>query len=144
MQLRQRRCALGIKNPGLPPFDLTVEHLEHGVSKLGNRVFGRVFHALGLLERWGSGVPRMIDACSDGGLAPPRFEKLAARFRVTIDTARVSRRSLDETDQAIIDELSDGKSKLTSETAAVIGLTPRATRTRVARLVGSSLLREVG
>ena len=33
---------------------------------------------------------------------------------------------------------------MTSEIAKVIGLTPRATRTRLVRLVGSSLLREVG
>lgn len=40
--------------------------------------------------------------------------------------------------------LSDGAGGLTSEIAAVIGLTPRATRTRLARLVGRGSLREVG
>jgi hypothetical protein len=39
---------------------------------------------------------------------PPRFEELATRFRVTNHTARVSLPSLDETDQAIVDVLSDG------------------------------------
>jgi len=33
---------------------------------------------------------------------------------------------------------------LASEIAAVIGLTSRATRTRLARLVGNGLVREVG
>jgi len=40
--------------------------------------------------------------------------------------------------------LAGRKGLLTSEIAGMIGLTPRATRTRLARLVGSGLIREVG
>jgi predicted HTH transcriptional regulator len=135
---------LEIENPGLLPFGLTVADLEHGISKLRNRVIGRAFHALGLIEQWGSGVQRMTAACRDAGLADPQFEEIATRFRVTIFTTAVGRPTLDDTDQTIVNGLSDGKGKLTSEIAAGIGLTPRATRTRLARLVGTGLVREVG
>ena len=135
---------LEVENPGLLPFGLTVEDLEHGVSKLRNRVIGRVFHALGLVEQWGSGIQRMMAACRAAGLAPPRFEEIATRFRVTIFTESITRPVVDGTDQAILDTLSDGKGRLTSEIAEVIGLTPRATRTRLARLVGNGVLRAVG
>jgi len=135
---------LEVENPGLLPFGLTVEDLPRGVSKLRNRVIGRVFHALGLIEQWGSGIQRMTAACHDAGLAAPVFEELATRFRVTIATARVGRPLLDETDQAIVASLATGKGLLTSEIAAAIGLTPRATRTRLARLVGRGLVREIG
>jgi predicted HTH transcriptional regulator len=135
---------LEIENPGLLPFGLTVDDLHHGISKLRNRVIGRVFHALGLIEQWGSGVQRMTGACREAGLAPPRFEEIATRFRVTIFTERVARPSLDETDQAIIAALAGSNGLLTSEIAKAIGLTPRATRTRLARLAGSGLVREVG
>lgn len=33
--------------------------LKRGISKLRNRVIGRVFHALGLIAQWGSGVQWM-------------------------------------------------------------------------------------
>jgi ATP-dependent DNA helicase RecG len=135
---------LEIENPGLLPFGLTVEDLPQGVSKLRNRVVGRVFHALGLIEQWGSGVQRMTGACHELGLAAPRFEEIALRFRVTFSTERVGRATLDETDQAIMDALKATKGLLTSELAEVIRLTPRATRTRLARLVGAGLVREVG
>ena len=115
-----------------------------GVSKLRNRVIGRVFHALGLIEQWGSGIQRMTAACHDAGLAAPFFEELATRFRVTIATARVGRPVLDQTDQAILASLTGGEGRLTSEIAGAIGLTPRATRTRLARLVGRGLVREIG
>jgi ATP-dependent DNA helicase RecG len=135
---------LEIENPGLLPFGLTVEDLPRGISKLRNRVIGRVFHGLGLIEQWGSGVQRMIGACREAGLADPRLEEIATRFRVTIFAEPFARPSLDDTDQAIVDALSEGEGRLTSEIAHVIGLTPRATRTRLARLVGSGLLRDVG
>lgn len=135
---------LEIENPGLLPFGVTVDDLERGISKLRNRVIGRVFHALGLIEQWGSGVQRMTAACREAGLAAPRFEEIATRFRVTISSEQIHLPVLDETDRAIVDALSDGIGRSTSETAAVIGLTSRATRTRLARLVGSGIVREVG
>jgi ATP-dependent DNA helicase RecG len=135
---------LEVENPGLLPFGLTVDDLPRGVSKLRNRVIGRVFHALGLIEQWGSGIQRMTAACRDAGLAAPVFEELATRFRVTIGTARAGRPVLDETDQAILASLAGGKGLATSAIAAAIDLTPRATRTRLARMVGRGLVREIG
>lgn len=135
---------LEIENPGLLPFGLTVEDLPHGVSKLRNRVIGRVFNALGLIEQWGSGIQRMTSACRDAGLALPSFEEIGMRFRVTLWTEPVGSPALEETDKVIVDALAKVNGLLTSEVAAVIGLTPRATRTRLARLVARGLVREVG
>ena len=135
---------LEIENPGLLPFGLTLEDLPHGVSKLRNRVIGRVFHALGLVEQWGSGIQRMAAACRDAGLAAPVFEEIATRFRLTIATARIGRPALQATDEAILARLAAANGLITSDVAKTIGLTPRATRTRLARLVGRGLVREVG
>ena len=44
----------------------------------------------------------------------------------------------------IVEALAGDRGLLTSQIARAIGLTPRATRTRLARLVGTGLLREVG
>jgi len=135
---------LEIENPGLLPFGLTVEDLLRGISKLRNRVVGRVFHALGLVEHWGSGIQRMIAACKDGGLPDPLFEEIGTRFRVTISTMGVRPAVLDDTEQGILAVLEDGEGHLTSEIAKSIGLTSRATRTRLAKLVERGLVREIG
>lgn len=132
-----------VENPGLLPFGLTVEDLHRGVSKLRNRVIGRVFHSVGLTEQWGSGVQRMTSACIEAGLAPPVLEEVGTRFRVTLHTTRVATPSLDAKDQAILDALTnDGMS--TNAIAEVIGLSSRATRTRLAKLVGRGVVSEVG
>jgi predicted HTH transcriptional regulator len=135
---------LEIENPGLLPFGLTIEDISQGVSKLRNRVIGRVFHALGLIEQWGSGIQRMSAACREAGLEAPVFEELATRFRVTIRTTPGRRFTRDETDETILALVSSSAGLLTSEIADAIKLTTRATRTRLARLVGRGLLREVG
>ena len=135
---------LEVENPGLLPFGLTIADLPLGVSKLRNRVIGRVFHELGLVEQWGSGIQRMIAACRDAGLAPPALEEIGIRFRVTIRTERVGTVDLDPTDRAIVALVGAPEGLATREIASGIGLTPRATRTRLAALVARGLVREIG
>ena len=133
-----------VENPGLLPFGLTLEDVQRGVSRLRNRVIGRVFHELGLIEQWGSGIQRMAAACRAAGLAPPVLEEIGNRFRVTLHMARHGPPVVDATDQGILDALASDTGQSTQAIASRIGLTPRATRTRLARLVERGLVREIG
>ncbi len=135
---------LEVENPGLLPFGMLIEDLPRGVSKLRNRVIGRVFNTLGLIEQWGSGVQRMTAACHEAGLRPPLFEEISTRFRVTLFTLKVGIVVLDPKDLAIMTALRDPKGLLTSELAKSIGLSTRATRTRLSRLVDKGHVRELG
>ena len=135
---------LEVENPGLLPFGLTVADLPLGVSKLRNRVIGRILHELGLVEQWGSGVQRMIAACRDAGLATPIFEEIGIRFRVTLRTAPVQSAALDQINRAIVTLVRAPEGLATRQIADKIGLTARATRTRLAALVDLGLVREIG
>jgi predicted HTH transcriptional regulator len=135
---------LEVEYPGLLPFGLTVEDLQHGISKLRNRVLGRVFHALGLIEHWGSGIQRMTTACREAGLDAPLLEEIGTHFRVSLYTARKHPPRVDQVEQAILDALSAGKGLSTQQVAAKIKLSPRATRTRLLSLVTRGLVAEVG
>ena len=59
-------------------------------------------------------------SCREAGLPDPRLEEIATRFRATTFTTQINRPKLDDIDQAIVDGLSAGEGKLTSELAAVI------------------------
>ena len=135
---------LEVENPGLLPFGLTLEDLPRGVSKLRNRVVGRVFHELGLVEQWGSGAQRMITACREAGTPPPMWEEVGARLRVTLQTGMAVQVEVDDTERAILDVIDDRDGSGTSEIARAIGLSPRATRTRLAKLVERGLVVEIG
>ena len=126
-----------IQNPGVLPLGLTLDDIRDGASKLRNRVIGRVFKELGLIEQWGSGIQRMTQACMDAGLAAPLFEELATGFRVTIRSERTGTPRTDPIDAAILDSLiaADRAGGLaTSDVAEALGLSDRTIRTRLLRL----------
>jgi predicted HTH transcriptional regulator len=133
-----------IENPGLLPFGLTIEDIMQGVSKLRNRVIGRVFHELHLIEQWGSGIQRMTAACQEAGLEAPRLEEIGTHFRVTISSARVRQPHTDETDRRILALFGDGVARSTAAVAKHIGLSQRATLTRLKSIASRGLLVEIG
>jgi predicted ArsR family transcriptional regulator len=63
---------------------------------------------------------------------------------VTLRSERVGQVTLDEADRAILALVRTPEGLRTREIANEIGLTPRATRTRLAALVAKGLVREIG
>lgn len=135
---------LEVESPGLLVPGLTIPDLLGGVSKVRNRVIARVFRELGLIEQWGSGIGRMHEACLAAGMAPPLLEEVGTRFRVTLFPRREAPPRIDDVDAAALDALRSAEGLTTSKLAAKIGRTPRATRTRLRRLVGRGLVVELG
>jgi ATP-dependent DNA helicase RecG len=133
-----------IDNPGGLPPGLTLDDIRRGVSKLRNRVIGRVFHELGLIEQWGSGIQRMTNACLDAGLPEPELEEISSGFRVTFLLKANASPRLDTVDQGILDFVRQTGGASTSQVATQVGRTPRAIRDRLNRLVNLGLLLAVG
>jgi len=133
-----------VENPGILPFGLTIEDIQKGVSKLRNRVIGRVFHELGLIEQWGSGIQRMTVACREAGLPAPVLEEIGTHFRVVLSAVPTGPAQFDERDRAILRLLEDGRGRSTAQVAKAVSLSVRATRTRLADLVKRGLVVEVG
>jgi hypothetical protein len=94
-----------VENPGVLLAGLTIEDIREGVSRVRNRVMARVFHELGLVEQWGTGVQRMVASCVEAGLPDPEFAELGFRFRVTIRTDRSAAPALDRIDDRIVSYL---------------------------------------
>ena len=138
------RDRIEIENPGNLPPGLTIEDIRRGVSKLRNRVIGRVFHELGLIEQWGSGIQRMTAACRQAGLPEPELEEMGSGFRVTFRRERVAPPVRDKLDEAIVEFLRRQPGATTSRIAAQIQRTPRAVQTRLKRLIELGRLVAVG
>ena len=133
-----------IENPGLLLFGLTVDEIKQGVSKLRNRVIGQVFYRLGLIERWGSGIRRIIDSCLEAGFRAHVFEEIGTHFRVTLFTQVTAKPTIDEVDQKIVSALKQSEGLSTKEIAETINKSQRATRTRLINLIEKGLVVEVG
>lgn len=135
---------LEIENPGLLPYGLTIDDIQAGISKLRNRVIGRFFHELKLIEQWGSGIGRMVSACRDHGLLPPVFEEIGTHFRVTIFNKKINSSHVGGSEQSIINVLSKEDSLSTAQIAQKIKRSARATRTQLISLVSKGLVAEIG
>jgi len=73
-------------NPGKLTAGISIEDLLSGnyISQTRNKLIAKTFKAVGLIERYGSGIQRILNICSDYGVIPPVFEELFNGFRVTL------------------------------------------------------------
>ncbi|MGE4242355.1 ATP-binding protein [Ramlibacter sp.] len=133
-----------IENPGILLPGLTIDEMREGVSRLRNRVIGRAFKELGLIEQWGSGVQRMTAACIAAGLPEPEFEEIGLRFRTRIRLAAVAPSSVAPADQDVLAFIDVDRGRSTAEVAAHLGRTTRSTQQRLAKLQQAGMVVAVG
>ncbi|MFC1462308.1 ATP-binding protein [Verrucomicrobiota bacterium] len=73
-----------IWNPGVLPFDLTIEQLRAGEysSRPRNKLIAQILYDLEIIERYGSGIGRMDEACEEAGVPTAVLEEQAGGFTV--------------------------------------------------------------
>ena len=73
-----------VTSPGMLYGGLDIQSAKSGKSKCRNTAIAEAFRYMGLIEAWGTGIPRMIKECREYGLREPVFEELGDGIRVTI------------------------------------------------------------
>jgi ATP-dependent DNA helicase RecG len=73
-------------NPGKLPDGITIQNLidNNYKSTPRNKVIAEFFKNLGWIEKYGSGIGRIINYFKDEQLAQPKFEILGEGFQVTV------------------------------------------------------------
>lgn len=102
---------LEITSPGPLPASITLEDLGKGVSEHRNKIIGRIFSELGLVEGFGTGVFRMRKYCREWGINGPEFREENGFFKVvfcgkpagTVKEQVFDFSKLDEDEQKIMD-----------------------------------------
>ena len=75
---------LEITSPGMLPSGVNVKRMKEGYSKLRNRAIASVFAYVNIIEKWGSGIPRIMNEIREYGLQEPEFIPFENDFRVNI------------------------------------------------------------
>lgn len=132
-----------IISPGGLPNGITEdEYLEGQVSVLRNPIIGNVFFRLNYIERFGTGVRRILYAYADSEISP-LFRVFENSISVTLPLLQ-SRVSLNADERMIVDALSGYKKLSSSEIALATGFG----KTKVVRLLNSlveqGLIQSVG
>ncbi len=90
-----------ILSPGSLPPKLSYEDLFSGRSEIRNKVVAKVMKELDLIEKWGSGINRILDSCQEMDLRRPEIiekndfvevnlfrKKTEAKWKIPEDTGR--------------------------------------------------------
>lgn len=124
-----------ITNPGGLPFGQTIQKALQGFSKLRNRVIGRVFKELKLIEQWGSGLQRILAVSAQEGLKPPLIEEHNNQFRLTLYNERSKSRQLVVWEEVMLKHLASHPSITTKKAAELWNVSDRTARTRLKAMV---------
>jgi len=133
-----------ITNPGALPYGLSLEKALSGVSQLRNRVIGHIFRELGLIERWGSGLGRMMEVCHTQGIKAPKFEEIDHYFRVTLYHETNQILTGVAWQQDLLEYLKMHESVTIKEAAEFWDKTERTASSRLKKMLDNGLVFEIG
>ena len=63
---------------------VTLDKMKEGYSKIRNRALAHAFSYMNLIEAWGSGIPKLLEAMREYGLRDPEFCDLEIGFRINL------------------------------------------------------------
>ena len=75
---------LEVASPGGLYNGLTYEEVMNGHSKLRNRAIANVFNQMGLVESWGTGIRRILEAAEEYELPMPKVQAFDDMFRINL------------------------------------------------------------
>ncbi|MCI8558370.1 MAG: HTH domain-containing protein [Lachnospiraceae bacterium] len=81
---------LEVTSPGGLYNGITYEEVMNGRSKLRNRVIAHIFNQMGLVEAWGTGIKRIMEAAEEYELPTPKVQVFDDMFRINLYRRRLS------------------------------------------------------
>ena len=75
---------LEVTSPGMLLNGVSIKKMKEGYSKPRNRAIASAFSYMKIIEKWGSGIPRILRECNEYGLPEPEFIDLDGDFRVNM------------------------------------------------------------
>ncbi|SDX81448.1 ATP-binding protein [Eubacterium barkeri] len=128
---------LEVTSPGMLLNGVSIAKMMEGYSKIRNRAVANAFSYMKIIEKWGSGIPRIIQECREYGLPEPEFLDYDGDFRVKmfrrIETGTVNGAS--DTIPGTIDTNQTDEEKV----LALIRYNPRITQNQIKEQTGLSL-----
>jgi len=128
-------------NPGGLPFGQTIESALSGISRMRNRVIGRIFRELKLIEQLGSGLPRILEIYKNKSGKMPILEEINNHFRATLFEITAPTKPEHEWELQLLKALSKEKSLSTKQIATLWKVTDRAARLRLKIMLERGLIK---
>ena len=75
---------LEVTSPGRISLDLTMEQMIAGNSRVRNVAIGAAFQYMHIIEKWGTGIPRIFQDAAKFGLERPELKDFGTSFRLVM------------------------------------------------------------
>ena len=75
---------LEVTSPGMLLNNVSIQKMKEGYSKLRNPAIARAFAYMKIIEKWGTGIPRIFKECKEYGLQEPELIDFDGDFRVNM------------------------------------------------------------
>ena len=148
-------------NPGRLCGDLTVAKLLKGnyISTIRNKQIAGIFKEAGIMEKYGSGIRRIVEAFRSSGLPAPRFREMGEGFMVTVFHGTPQKTPTEHRGKGLVGGLVEGlvesqkkilllvqaKPNISKKDLAVaVGISTTAIDKNIAALRAKGLLRRIG
>ena len=99
---------LEVTSPGMLLNTVSIKKMIEGYSRLRNPAIANAFAYMKIIEKWGTGIPRILRECKEYGLKKPELIDFDGDFRVNMyrnNTNKASNESISEalnSDEAVI------------------------------------------
>ena len=129
-------------NPGRLLAGLSVERLVHGnyVSAIRNKQIATLFKEAGIIEKYGSGIKRILESMMSYGLPDPLFEEIQNGFRVIVFKTTQKTTTRDQ----LIELLRENRKMTRNEIALILGKSQNTIKEHLSRLKSEGRVERVG
>ncbi len=133
-------------NPGNLPEGLTIDLLIRGdySPSIRNKQIASVFKEAGIIEKYGSGIKRVLEAFNKYELPQPIFEEIQNGFRVTVfKTTQKTTQKIQTRDQ-ILSLLSKNPKMTRADLSRALAKSPNTIKGHIAKLKTEGKLKRIG
>ena len=133
-------------NPGNLPDGLTVEQLIRGdySPSIRNKQIATVFKEAGIIEKYGSGIKRVLEAFSEYDLPQPIFKEIQNGFKVTIFKTTQKTTQKNRTHDQILALLSKNPNMTREDFVRALIKSPNTIKGHIVKLKAAGRLKRIG
>ena len=153
---------LEVTSPGMLWNNVTIAKMMEGYSKPRNSAIASAFAYMKIIEKWGTGIPRLFEACEEYGLPKPELIDFDGDFRVnmyrrvesefgvngvttqTHQTTQKNKSELSEDDKTILALVNKYPSMSQREYALELGWTVDRVKYYLRKMKAQELIKRVG
>lgn len=129
---------LEVTSPGMLLNNVTIAKMMEGYSKPRNPAIASAFAYMKIIEKWGTGIPRLYKACEEYGLPKPELIDFDGDFRVNMYRKSLGEDIDNRVNNKVNDEVNDKVNDKVNDLLVILTNHPKYTVTQLADVSGVS------